>query len=351
MFSNFVSLGTYCATAASASKYGLRSWSGPFDWLITEELKWVLYFIENDFEYFLEKEDLERWDGDPRAFRNKMSGFGFVHEREYLFEEEFDKIKEKYKRRIKKFLKETEKPTCFLRWVVFPEEIEYIRKNSKYIREVIKKRNGKNEIVFLIKHDMKMLSKNLPYKSFYISVSYEGKSREATRRLYDYENEFLLYCASNFNAATMMKNLIFDHCKEDKIYDGFLDERTKIQIENTRNKRNSERYQLLVKLLEYNFDDKLFPPRIIIYGAGNIGTIFYKKVKQKSEIVYFVDKTKAGQKIDGVLIKEPSEIDYNERATIIVTPTYAFEEICKDIRCRVNDKVKIISLYDIVKDK
>lgn len=345
MFSNFVSLGTYCATAGSASKYGLRSWSGPFDWLITEDLKWVLYFIENDFEYFLEKEDLERWDGDPRAFKNKKSGFGFVHEREYLFEEQYDKIKEKYLRRIKKFLKETEKPTCFLRWVVFPEEIEYIRNNSKYIRKVIKKRNSSNEIIFLMKHDMKILSKGLPYKVFFISVSYEGKSREATRRLYDYENEFLLYCATNFDTETMMKNLIFDHTREDKI---FLNEKKKMQIENIRNRRESVRYHLLVKLLESNFYDKSLPERIVIYGAGNIGKLFYKKVRQKSEVVYFVDKEKGGQEINGVLIKKPAEIDYNESAVFIVTPTYDFEEICKVIKSKVNDNVKIISLNDII---
>lgn len=37
-FSNFVSLGYICPVAASMSKYGLRSWSGPFDWLITKDL-------------------------------------------------------------------------------------------------------------------------------------------------------------------------------------------------------------------------------------------------------------------------------------------------------------------------
>lgn len=97
-FESFVSLGTECPVAASMSKYGLRSWSGVFDWLVTESLPWVLYYIENDFEGFLEKEDLEMIQDDPKRFKNKSNGFKFLHEEE-PFQEEYEKIKKKYEKK------------------------------------------------------------------------------------------------------------------------------------------------------------------------------------------------------------------------------------------------------------
>lgn len=126
MFSNFISLGSACLTASSMSKYGLRSSSGPFDWLVTDSLQWVLHYMENDFEDFLLKDNLERMAEYPKAFRDKTSGFVFHHDYEYPFEVKYDELKERYQRRIDRFMKATEKPTCFLRLVINSDEIEYI---------------------------------------------------------------------------------------------------------------------------------------------------------------------------------------------------------------------------------
>ena len=49
MFDNFISLGSYCGAAASMSKLGIRSVSGPFDWIISSDLKSVVSCLENDF--------------------------------------------------------------------------------------------------------------------------------------------------------------------------------------------------------------------------------------------------------------------------------------------------------------
>lgn len=40
---NCISLGWYCGTASSCSRLGLRSFSGPFDWILS------------DFEYVITK--------------------------------------------------------------------------------------------------------------------------------------------------------------------------------------------------------------------------------------------------------------------------------------------------------
>ena len=74
MFSNFVSLGEACKVAASMSKYGLRSFSGPFDWVITRRFDMVLHYLENDFEDFLEKSKLEPIDEAGIRFKNAGGG-------------------------------------------------------------------------------------------------------------------------------------------------------------------------------------------------------------------------------------------------------------------------------------
>ena len=58
MFHNFISLGAWCPTAASMSKYGLRNGSFLFDWLGTPRFESVIHFIENEFSDFLLKENI-----------------------------------------------------------------------------------------------------------------------------------------------------------------------------------------------------------------------------------------------------------------------------------------------------
>ena len=52
MYNSFISLGWFCGVASSMSKYGLRSFSSPFDWYFSD-FKSVLHFIETDFIDFL----------------------------------------------------------------------------------------------------------------------------------------------------------------------------------------------------------------------------------------------------------------------------------------------------------
>ncbi len=343
MFHNFVSLGPYCATAASMAKYGLRSWSGPFDWLITRSLKWILYFMDNDFEGFLEKENLECLENDPLTFKDRKSGFCYIHDKEYSFEDQYDDLRRKYQRKIGRFLAETANPTCYLRWIENLNEVEYVNKNYEYISSVIKKKNCKSEIVFVVRNDLEFTDSIL-FRNYVMPELNLGTSRETLRGLFDGAGEFLEFCALNYSAESMIKNIMFDRRQEDQIQ--------KKRIRNLEvSKIAVQRYYLLAQLLEDCLDLALLPSRIVIYGAGNVGRLFSKKVQGKCDIVGFVDKEKAGQEIDGVLIRSLDEIDRDENVVFIVTPTYDFENICKDIMMRIGDgnKAKIISLQDILK--
>lgn len=59
-YKSVVSLGFFCGPSQELERIGLRSYSLPFDWLITEDFKVVLSLIENNFERFLQEENLEQ---------------------------------------------------------------------------------------------------------------------------------------------------------------------------------------------------------------------------------------------------------------------------------------------------
>lgn len=82
MFENFVSLGNACPVAASMEKWGIRSWSGPFDWLITYSLKEVLHCLETYFTEFLLKENLTVMENGQKGFLDIKNGFRYIHDGE-----------------------------------------------------------------------------------------------------------------------------------------------------------------------------------------------------------------------------------------------------------------------------
>ncbi len=328
MFRNFISLGQACPTASSMSKYGLRSWSGPFDWLITDKLQWVLHFIENDFEDFLTRDHLERIPDYPKAFRDKMSGFVFHHDYEYPFESRYDELKQRYQRRISRFLQETRKETCFLRSVINLEEMKYISENYEYINHVIKKKNIKNEIVFLLNSELG--AETIPFRHYVMCGPYNGGVGKVIRNYFDDAEEFLEYCFQNYDVMSLMQNIAFDRKHIETTY----------QIVQLR-------YETLLKLIDTDFTDIALPQEIVIYGAGNIGRYFYQKIKGKCNVKCFVDKLSYGNVIDEVPIKRLEEVDCHREVSFIVTATYDFDNIYQKIKA-YNTKAEVISLNDIL---
>jgi hypothetical protein len=328
MFSSFVSLGAACPTASSMSKYGLRSYSAPFDWLITSNFQWVLHYMMNDFSDFLQKNNLEIHDNNPRQFREKNSGFIFIHDKDYSFVDNYDELKKKYQNRIQIFLTRTKNPTCFLRSLNNEDELNYILENSQYINDVVKKGNLQNEIVFLVKKELEVQS--LPFRYFKMHEAWDGQSRELLRGYFDKADDLLEFCAQNFDALTIMRNLAFDEQKERGV-------RTALR----------SRYNTLLKLLEADFNTISLAENIIIYGAGNIGKYFYKKIHKNCTVKYFIDKSKNEETIDDIPIVSLSEIKCFKNVSIIVTATHDFEKISANIR-NYNDSIEIISLDNIL---
>lgn len=132
---------------------GIRSFSGPFDWFTTGNLKALLQVIENDFKDFLKKENLVRTftNGNPREFTDVKYNFRYPHDLKKDLDEEYEAIRQQYLKRINRFEEKIRNPTVFIRILSNADETKYINNNRSYIEEIVKKGNSKNEILFAIR--------------------------------------------------------------------------------------------------------------------------------------------------------------------------------------------------------
>lgn len=131
---------------------------------------------------------------------------------------------------------------------------------------------------------------------------------------------------------TVIKNLRFDEKNEAKY-----------------EKISSLRYDLLNKLLDFDFSKIFMPYDMIIYGAGNIGMNFYKKVKNKFTIRCFIDRTKCG-KIDNIPIIWLDRLKNVEKCCFIITATYDYKNIYDTVK-RYFPNAMIKSLDEILENK
>lgn len=329
MFDYFISLGFTCPVASSMSKYGLRSFSGVFDWLITPDFGWVLHYIETDFKDFLLQENLERYDEYPLHFRDKQSGFRFLHET-VGFESRYGELKEKYDRRIGMFLEKTASRVCYLRSIAGSTELEYIKNNAEYIKHVIRKHNRNSEIVFLLVNDHMPVPAEFGFRYFRLPVTQCNTSHTALRSYFDHADSFLDFCGENYNGKNIMKNMVFDFQKEKSHTD--LVER---------------RYQTLTALLSHDFSGAELPGKVMIYRAGIIGRELYKSIRSITLVSCFIDKYKAGSECEGIKVIPANEIPYEKDMKIIVSASYDFENIREELSGKY-PKEDIISLDDIL---
>lgn len=344
MFDNFISLGPWCPTASAMSKYGLRSWSGPFDWLVTPDFKNIMYFLEHDFKDFLLKENLENLPKDSTGFRDKRFEITFLHDKEYAVSlgKNYDKILRKYNKKIERFRKEIKRKSCFLRSVVSEKDLKYILSHNEYIHETIKRTNKENEIIFLLSHELHVCTEQLKGIHYYMMPGkYSADTYRLLRGWFDGADDFLTFCGLNFNAEALLQNIAYDRKKEEQM----MEDKDKVYSVT------SARYSLLLKCTNYDFNSFTIENEIIIYGAGNIGRYFYYKIKNRCNVKYFVDLAGKGKGdcVDGVpVIWLDTLVNVDlECTSFIVTATYDYENICESIREYFPD-ASILSLEQLI---
>lgn len=110
-----ISLGTDCACASYLNRHNLRFHSFPFDWLTVAPFENRISLVVNDFEHFLDYNDLKfLFSGDEQPFNKEKDGFqnvktkfNFYHDfpANVPLEKSLPSVREKYNRRIKRFYK------------------------------------------------------------------------------------------------------------------------------------------------------------------------------------------------------------------------------------------------------
>ena len=105
------SCGYSCAVTEALRESGLQFASYPFDWMATPSFPVAARTVAGGFAHWMDREDLELVDirrGGimKHVYRNLRTGFGFVHDFSsfFTFDENFPKQREKYARRIERFM-------------------------------------------------------------------------------------------------------------------------------------------------------------------------------------------------------------------------------------------------------
>lgn len=107
------SIGEDCACTSYLKNFNLRTTSSPFDWLTKADFETRINLIINNFENFLNIEDLKLLQKDINIendnkcdyYHNIKTNFYFYHDFpiNIKLEQSFQDVKEKYNRRIERF--------------------------------------------------------------------------------------------------------------------------------------------------------------------------------------------------------------------------------------------------------
>lgn len=210
MFENCFSLGWSCDTASSLNRLGLRSETGPFDWLVSD-FPAVLSQIENGFADFMNRDDLEQSATCPGHFCDKKYGFRSVHDIQRSYEEEIDAVIEEYRRRAAGFMQKSTQPTVFFRCIKDNDEVRFINENYSYAERVVKRLNEKNQIVYVLYAKMDPLTDRV--LSFGLPVERTFGRYLEMRYLFDQSKELAGFCRNLIPEEKRRRNSEYDISK------------------------------------------------------------------------------------------------------------------------------------------
>lgn len=156
-FKHFISLGYFCSVALNLDELGLREFSSPFDWVISD-FDYVLKAMENNFCDFMKFENLYQSRKHRERYYDALYKIWFYHDFncKHSLASQYDSVYQKYQRRIARFKRVVCEPTLFIRYIVDNKklengqtELDFINTHKDYINSIIKLYNPNNEILFI----------------------------------------------------------------------------------------------------------------------------------------------------------------------------------------------------------
>ncbi|MBO5286842.1 MAG: hypothetical protein J6B34_01825 [Clostridia bacterium] len=195
-FQNVISLGHFCSVAMELERIGLRKASYPFDWVIASDFEKVCQLLSTRFEGFLEKDSLLQ-EKNPKYYFNEKTEIHFYHDfsPKLSLDAQYEDVKKKFERRIKRLFEDITTPTLFIRYITNKRELEYILNSKDSINELIKKYNPDNEIIYISSVEEKI---DTGARIFYIE---KDKNDTVARRFLDKSSELKEYILSSVDIS------------------------------------------------------------------------------------------------------------------------------------------------------
>lgn len=161
MYQHVISLGHFCSVAQELERLHLRSFSGPFDWIISD-FSGVMALIDDGFADFLTPAYLCPHQTLPHIIRNQKYGISFYHDFTSgpPISEQLPMIKDKYERRIVRFYKAIKEATLFVRYIQNEEEWQFIRIDYVAILKQRRKWNKENDLLLIANSDLPIEAPN-----------------------------------------------------------------------------------------------------------------------------------------------------------------------------------------------
>lgn len=377
-FDSFISLGGQCSTASSLSKYGLREFSGPFDWFVSS-FEGVISTLDNNFEEFIFKQNLIVSEDNNRTFIDTKYDFIFMHDIEISgLEKEYSNIKKKYDNRIKRFLKRSQNPVCYVRTINNQKELDYITENADHIRKSITKWNSHSMIIFIALKNQE-IPNNFPFTIYQTEMyRYYGSFREGLRSAFDTIPEFVNFCKSHYDTHKRIENKIFDIETEKTISFSRInlerhavEEIRKLDMEyyesdqSYKRSDSEKRIKRLLKSPDARVRNTIFislcdfskitvpDDGIDVYGSGWIGHFLYDKAADILNIACFIDQNPDDKKnyYKDTPVVGIDQYLPNKGRTIVITPTYDIQKITKSLSEKPNgDTIKCVGIDYFLKD-
>jgi hypothetical protein len=332
-YDNCVSLGWFCGTASSLSKLGLRSQSGPFDWYFSHYGA-VLNQIENDFQDFMVKDNLEIVDGDTKKFRDIKYGFHYIHDVKEDFESEYELIRNKYFRRVERFRQTIKQPTVFFRCIRDSEEVEYINHNWEYAENLLKKFNEKNHIIYVYRSNLKNLTDKV--QSYRLNINqYIGCTYEM-RHLFDSSDELLDICSRLISTEKMQKNIEYDNkTNAQKAVAAYINKAIEENIDGIDD--------VILSSLESSKNEGIY-----LWGAGTNGRALAKYLGERNvKINGMIDNNISIVKDEEFNAISFENVSDGAKIFITVVKKESNDDIIKQVRCSGHKKTVIVEFQDL----
>ena len=157
-YKNYISLGYFCEVAQDLEKLGLRNASSPFDWGISYFPN-VIDAIDKEFDGFLDYDNLSQNALNRAHYHEDKYHFYFFHDFDKYksLDKQYASVKEKYWKRIKRFLNSIKDPSLFVKYISIEEldengksiELTWIENNRQHILDVLRRYNSENDIVYI----------------------------------------------------------------------------------------------------------------------------------------------------------------------------------------------------------